>query len=101
MIGLWWHAVRWHTHVCALIFVFEHRVLYIVTGLILFLAGAPKRTASMEDAFTVSVSEWYALPKSVLMHAWIATGYCTAEQMAQLTGLSAEQLREARAFRAS
>ena len=59
-------------------------------------AGIPKRSGDAEDAFAVSIAEWFALPRCLFVHAWVITGYISREKLAALTGVTEDQLQQAR-----
>ena len=48
----------------------------------------------LKDAIAVSVKEWFALPSSLFIHAWTATGYFEKPEIMKLTGKTEEILEK-------
>ncbi len=57
--------------------------------------GAPKRMIQLQDAFEVSLNEWFNLPPSLFIHAWTCTGYMSKDAIMRLSGWTEAQLAEA------
>ena len=57
-------------------------------------SGAPRRSIDLEQAHIVSVQVWRQLPASFFQGAWIACGYVTAEDMAQMNGMDPAGLEQ-------
>ena len=51
---------------------------------------------NLKDAIAVSVQEWFALPSSLFIHAWTATGYFGKTEIMDLTGKTEEMLGKER-----